>query len=269
MSSPESSAADAVEAVVELLRAAAKPLTFRLLKERAHLDEGVLRSALEMAAAEGRAFRWPDYRRAQYFWSQSAEQAARDAALEISSKLALSQTILAGQARKRVPGFSQKAMQPLVAGLVAEGQLQKVAALSGSSKLLIRPGDSAAYAATARTFIEQKFLKAGLDPAAFFGSSAPREAKPAPLPPANAPALLLNAVRSLQPSEGVPVTAQRLRQHLPGLSKSEFDAAALELRRNQQVFLTLHHDPNSLPPPESNLLIDGGEGNYYVSIAIR
>ncbi len=41
VSSPESLKADVVEAVVELLSAAAKPLTFRQLKERARLDEGV------------------------------------------------------------------------------------------------------------------------------------------------------------------------------------------------------------------------------------
>jgi len=280
MSSPENLQSDAVERVVELLSAAAKPLTFGNLKKDARMDEGALRNALEMATAQGRAFRWPDYRRRQYFWSQSAEQAARQAVLETSSRLALSQTALIGQARKRVPGLSPEAMRPIVVNLVAEGQLRKVGAFS-AGKLLVRPGETAAYSASARAFIEGKFRKAGLDPAAFFGSlpgslpdpvsaaPPPREDQPAPPAPANAAELLLGAVRSMQPSEGVPVTAQRLRHHLPALAKSEFDAAALELRRNRQVFLTLHHDPFSLPQPERDLLIDGGDGTYYVSIAIR
>jgi hypothetical protein len=275
MSSPENLKADAVERVVELLSAAAKPLTFGQLK-KSGLDEGALRNALEMATAQGRAFRWPDYRRRQYFWFQSAEHAARLAVLETSSRLALSQTALIEQARKRVPGFPQEAMRPIVVNLVAEGQLRKVGAFS-AGKLLVRPGDTAAYSASARAFIEGKFRKAGLDPAAFFGSlpdplsaaPPPREDQPAPPAPANAAELLLGAVRSMQPSEGVPVTAQRLRHRLPALAKSEFDAAALELRRNRQVFLTLHHDPFSLPQPERDLLIDGGDGTYYVSIAIR
>jgi len=269
VSSPESLKADVVEAVVELLSAAAKPLTFRQLKERARLDEGELRNTLETATAQGRAFRWPDYRRLQYFWSQSAEQAARDAVMEISSKLALSQTALIAQARKRVPGFSPKAMQPIVASLMAEGKLQKVAAFSSSGKLLMRPGDGAAYAASARAFIEQKFRKAGLDPSVFFASSPSRDGKAVPNASANAPGLLLSAVQSLQSSQGVPVTAQRLRQHLPGLSKSEFDAAALDLRVQQRVFLTLHSDPFKLPESERDPLIDGGDGTYYVSIALR
>jgi hypothetical protein len=313
MSSPENLKADAVERVVELLSAAAKPLTFGQLK-KSGLDEGALRSALETAAAQGRAFRWPDYRRRQYFWSQSAEHAARQAVLEASSRLALSQTALIEQARKRVPRFSQEAMRAIVVNLVAEGHLRKVGAFSAGT-LLIRPGETAAYSASARAFIEGKFRKAGLDPAAFLGSlpgplsapppgsvpgpqaaspppgcvPGPQSASPppgsvpgpqsaSPPPPvdkpaapasANAAELLLGGVRSMQPSEGVPVTAQRLRTRLPSLAKSEFDGAALELRRNQQVFLTLHHDPFSLPQPERDLLIDGGDGTYYVSIAIR
>ena len=253
--------------VAEVLSAAAKPLTFRQLKTRARLNEGEIRSVLELAVAQSKAFRWPDYRRSQYFWSKSAEDAARQAALEISSRMALSQTMLVEQARKRVPGFSQKAMQPIVTSLVAEGRLRKVAALSRGT-LLIGPEGTAAYAASARAFIEQKFRKAGLDPSAFFASLGSQDEK-ASTASANAPELLLGAARSLQPTEGVPVTAQRLRQHLSILGKSEFDAAALELRRRQQVFLALHHDPFSLPQPERDLLIDGGDGTYYVSIAIR
>jgi len=206
MSSPESLEADAVQHVVELLSAAAKPLTFVQLKNGARLTEAALRSALEIATAQGKAFRWPDYRRRQYFWSQSVEHAARQAVLEFSSKLACSQTTLIEQARKRVPGFSPKALQLIVASLVAVGHLQKVDAFT-TGKLLIRSGETAAYTASARAFIERKFRKAGLDPSAFFASLPPQEDKPAPMASPNAPELLLGAVRSLQPSERVPVTA--------------------------------------------------------------
>jgi hypothetical protein len=260
VSAPGNSQFETVKHVLSLLNSAQKPLTFRKLRESAGLNEESLKIALEAALAQGAAFRWPDYRRLQYFWSRSAEVAAREAALETSSKIALSATALAEQARKSVPGFSKKAMEPIVASLLSERRLQKVESFT-SGKLLIRPGDSAAYAASARAFVENKFRKSGLDPSALFS----------PSPPASANALepLLDAVRSLQPSEGVPVTAQRLRQHLPALSKLEFDKAALELRESQQVFLALHHDPFSLTHPERDLLIDGGEGTFYVSIAIR
>jgi hypothetical protein len=260
VSAPGNAHSEIVQHLGSLLRSAAKPLTFRKLKDTTGVNEEGLKSALEAAIAQGAAFRWPEYRKLQYFWSRSPEIAAREAALETASKMALSATALAEQARKSVPGFSRKAMDPIIAALVSERSLQKVDAFT-SGKLLIRPGETEAYAAGARAFVENKFRKSGLDPSALFGASTPESA--------NAAGPLLDAVRSLQPSEGVPVTAHRLRQHLAALGKFEFDRAALELRDSQQVFLALHHDPFSLPHTERDLLIDGGDGTYYVSIAIR
>ena len=69
--------------------------------------------------------------------------------------------------------------------------------------------------------------------------------------------------------KGVPVSTLRLRNYLPKLSKQEFDAAALELRRKEQVFLSQHADPYNLSEEDKNLLIDGQDGTYYVAIAIR
>ncbi len=81
--------------------------------------------------------------------------------------------------------------------------------------------------------------------------------------------LILEAVHSLEPVRGVPVSTLRLRNHLPNLTKREFDAAALELRKKQQVFLSQHADPYNLAQDDKNLLIDGQDGTYYVAIAIR
>jgi hypothetical protein len=65
------------------------------------------------------------------------------------------------------------------------------------------------------------------------------------------------------------VSTLRLRNHLPNIGKREFDTAALELRRKQEVFLNLHADPYNIPQSEKDLLIDGGDGTYYVAIALR
>jgi hypothetical protein len=258
----------AVERVADLLLKAEKPVTFRQLKLSARLEDRALEDALEAARLEGKGFRWPDYKRRQYFWSQSAEEAAERAVLETASTSALSRTKLIDRARKMVPGFAPTAMQQIIANLLSGRQLQQVPAFT-SGKLLIRSGELAAYAASARAFIEQKFRKAGFDPSMFLSSIPAAANPPAVETSGNVAALLLDAVRSLQPSEGAPVTAQRLRQRLPAVSKSEFDAAAFELRRKELVFLTLHHDPFGLAQPERDLLIDAGDGTYYVSIAIR
>jgi hypothetical protein len=60
-----------------------------------------------------------------------------------------------------------------------------------------------------------------------------------------------------------------LRNHLPQLSKNEFDAAALELRKKERVFLSQHVDPYNISQEDKDLLIDGQDGTYYVAIAIR
>ncbi len=259
MSPSENGVTDAVGRVADLLRSAAKPMTFGQLKTLTHWKQDTLRSALETAASQGLVFRWPDFRRRQSFWFRSPDDVAHEAILAIASDLALSRTSLIAQARKRVPGFAPQALARIVAGLLSDQQLQEVPAFT-AGKLVIRSGAVAAYAATARTFIEQRFRKAGLDPAQF---SMPQPSQ------GDSAELILEAVRSLEPVTGVPVSAQRLRSRLPALRKSAFDAAAIELRKRQQVFLSLHHDPHNLSAQERDLLIDGGDGTYYVAIAIR
>jgi hypothetical protein len=276
MSSSEIAPVDAIRRIVALLETAPKPLTFVKLKREVRLEDAELRSALEAAASQGVVFRWPDYRRSQYFWSRSPDNAAQQAVLAITTGEALSQTKLVERASKRIPGFSRQAMQRIVMNLIAGHELQQVPAFT-TGKLLVRSGSSAAYAASARKFIEEKFRKAGLDPnqllmpprdtPAFERSGD--ETAPYGRGSATAADQILEAMRSLEPVAGVPVSAQRLRNHLPELNKRDLDAAALELRNEQRVFLSPHDSPHRLPQQERDILIDGGDGSYYVAIAIR
>jgi hypothetical protein len=275
MSSSETAPVDAIRRVIALLETAPKPLTFRKLKQAVGLGDAELKSALDAAASQGAVFRWPDYRRSQYFWSQSPDNAAQQAVLAIAIDEALSQTKVVERACKRIPGFSREAMQRIVMNLIVGHELQQVPAFT-TGKLLVRSGNSAAYVASARKFIEEKFRKAGFNPnpllmphrdtPAFEGSRD--ETAPYGRGSATA-AQILEAIRALEPVVGVPVSAQRLRDHLRGLNKRDFDAAALELRNQQRVFLSQHDSPHSLPQQERDLLIDGGDGTYYVAVAIR
>ena len=268
MSSSEIVQTDAVERVVELLKAAAQPLTFAQMKKAAHLDEAALKSALEAAGSRGDVFRWPDYRRQQCFWFRSPDAVAQEAILAVASQLALSRPKLVSQGRKRVRGFSAQSMDRIVANLLLEKQLQTAPAF-GAGKVLIKSGAVDAYAASARAFIEDKFRKAGFDPASWLASRPSGSERIAPAPSVDAARLILDAIQTLEPLTGVPVSVQRLRNRLPDLSKSGFDAAALELRKRQQVFLSLDHDPHNLSQQERDVLIDGRDGTYYVAIAIR
>ncbi|HTS29379.1 MAG TPA: hypothetical protein VMH81_26095 [Bryobacteraceae bacterium] len=268
----EASPAEAVERITGVLKSAVKPLTFGQLKKATRLADSELKSALEAAMTQGAAFRWPDYRKTQYFWRQSADDAARQAVLAIASEEALSSAVLIARACKQVPGFSRNAMQRTVAALISGNELQRVPGLRAGT-LMVRPGDSAAYAAAARKYLAERFRRAGFDPAGLtvplpVGDSK-QAVEVAAEVPADAASRILETIQSLEPDPGVPVSTQRLRNHLPGLSKAAFDSAALELRNTEKVFLSLHHDPHNLPQNERDLLIDGGDGTFYVAISLR
>jgi hypothetical protein len=159
-------------------------------------------------------------------------------------------------------------MQRVVESLLRGRELQQVAAFT-SGKLLMRSGSRIGYATAARKFISEKLRKTGFDPAEFLLPASSQDAPRAPAIPVSASAQILEAIRAIEPNVGVPVTTQKLRSHLRVLSKGEFDTAALRLRDSEQVFVSLHHDPHNLPRHERDLLIDGGDGTFYVDIAIR
>jgi len=259
---------DLRERILAVVRDAKKPITFKGLARLVKAKDEPLRGELELAVGAGQIHRWPDYRRSQYFWHLSPEQQAREALLTAAATHALSKTRLSQAAAKSLPGFTAKRAETLVSALVAEKQLRAVPAFTSNSKLLVRADGHEAYFNAARSFLEKKIRLAGFDPAAFFTENlSPHDT----LTDArvDAAALILEAVRSLEPVRGVPVSTLRLRNHLPNLTKTEFDAAALELRKRQEVFLSLHADPYNLSQEDKNLLIDGQDGTYYVAIAIR
>lgn len=267
MSIPEAAPGDDIQRAKTLLMSAAKPLSFSQLKKSLRLSDPELKTLLEAAVAQSAVFRWPDYRKSQYFWSKPADISAQEVIMVLASAEALSRTTLISRSCRQVKGFSQQGMDRIVKNLIASGELQTVPAFT-SGKLLIRAGIAAPYVAAARKFIEEKFRKASLSPAELF-SSAPTVSAATQETSSDLPRRILDLLRSIEPIIGVPVTTQRLRQKLPEITKQDFDSAALELRKLHEVSLSLHHDPHNLSEVERDILIDGQDGAYYVAIAIR
>ena len=259
MSAPAIPQSDLGELVIAAVRVSSKPVAFKALTKSLKIKEEPLRAALESLVDAGQVYHWPEVRRSQYFWHVPPEEVAREAILTVAASRALSKADLSKAAVKKLPGFPVKRVENVVAELVAEKQLQAVRGFSGISKLLIPPGGAEAYFNAGRSFLEKKIRAAGFDPAGFFVEQAAPHAVGAKL----------DAVRSLEPVKGVPVSTLRLRNQLPNLSKKEFDTAALELRKKQQVFLSQHVDPYNISQEDKELLIDGQDGTYYVAIAIR
>ncbi|HWF46360.1 MAG TPA: hypothetical protein VG168_05100 [Bryobacteraceae bacterium] len=269
MSAPAIPQSELRERILTKVRESKKPVTFKdLLKSVKAKNEEPFRAELESAISEKSIYRWPDRGRSQYFWHVSPEERAREAILEAAASQALSKPDLSKAAAKKLPGFPQKRMDNEVSALLSDKQLQQVPAFASNTKLLVRTGDGQAYFNAARAFVATKIEKAGFDPTTFLTGNASPQSKAA-LPEPDAVARILEAILALEPQPGVPVSTLRLRNHLRDLSKQEFDMAALELRKKQEVFLSQHADPNNISQEEKDLLIDGQDGTYYVAIAIR
>lgn len=271
MSAPAIPQDDLRERVIAAVHDASKPVTIRnlatILKVK-KASQPTLQAAVEAAAGAGLVYRWPERGRSQYFWHVAPEQAAREAVLACAATQALSKLALSRLAAKKLPGFPAKRVENIISALLADNQFQALPGFAGRTKLLLRPGDQKAYFNAARLFVEEKIRAAGFDPGDFLTENSLLGDKLTHTQ-VDAAALILDTVRSLEPVKGVPVSTLRLRTHLSHLSKQEFDAAALELRKKQQVFLSQHVDPYNISQEEKDLLIDGQDGTYYVAIAIR
>jgi len=270
MSATDNAPGDLSERIIACVRAAEKPIAFGKLLKAANATkaEAEFLDALTSATNGGQVHRWPDYRKVHYFWHASADEKAREAVLAVAAVQALSKTGLSKAAVKQVQGFPHKSMDLMISAIIAEKHLKAVPAFASNSKLFVLPNDSQAYFNAGRSFIEAKIRKADFDPAAFFIGNSSAHDKLAVVPEAAAD-LILEAVRKLEPVPGVPVPTLRLRNYLPNIAKSEFDAGALELRRRQEVFLSLHADHYNISETEKDFLIDGGDGTYYVGVALR
>lgn len=144
-------------------------------------------------------------------------------------------------------------------------------------------GAPASDVGQARAAFELQKAKLAAKPGALDAAQALKDQLDAPLsdvdelgnptsraaPLSNNAAAMLKAVNDLEPVKGVPVGTDRLRAALR-LSKPDFDAAALELRRAQKAFLSLHADPNNLlPADQTSLIKDAANGTYHVGVAAR
>lgn len=76
---------------------------------------------------------------------------------------------------------------------------------------------------------------------------------------------MLEAMRILEPQWSAPVSMKELRASLPGVAHAEFDRAALVLRNERKVFLSLHDFPQGESEEGRRSLVREGD-QYYVAI---
>jgi Recombinase len=79
---------------------------------------------------------------------------------------------------------------------------------------------------------------------------------------------MLEEMRKLEPGWTAPVSIRELREAMTGVDAAEFDRAALELWREQRVYLSQHDFPQGERPETVKCMVRHGD-RYFVAITAR
>lgn len=230
------------------------------------LDETPAQRQLQQMLAEGVVKAWPG--RKPVYWRLSPDETVPEALLEALEGRALSRAEWLRRARAKLRGVSPERWQQAAAGLVAGGRVfQYTLRIDGKKvEACARAGQRAAFLELYRPMLERlkeewRRLGAGDEQIARFlgGGGAP------------AAELLFEELKRLERDSPPPNPAAALRERpaLRGLTKEEFDRAALELFRQGRIYMARHDHALRLPEEERRRLVADGEGNYYVSVTAR
>jgi hypothetical protein len=188
---------------------------------------------------------------------------------EIASERPLSKVALVQEAGKRLAYLPKTAVARAVDTLQKSSQLR----VKGKGKAAVwfaRPSDPERFI---RYVVEEAVDRATsewrelLEPMGVtFGRVAAPEPVQGPITE-----ILMSALREMEPQRGLPVAIQKLRRHrmLQSVGKQDFDRAAAELVALGKAFPFHHTAALTLAAEERELLVDDGNGNYYVGLAWR
>jgi len=217
------------------------PVTFAKLKKAfAGKKSGVSEEALREALAGEGIFAWSKPKNS--YWHIDPEAQAEDELLAACRKKAMLPANVKGASKKKT-----------LERMVAAGRIVLYPAVEGKKKVLVAAASGHdAYWAYVRETVAEKLKKAGI-------AEDGLEEK------------IWEILPKLEPEKDVPVSVARVRRSL-GLSeadKKRFDEAALHLREQRKIYLSLHDHPLGLSAEERDMLIDGRDGRYYVAITRR
>jgi len=230
------------------------------------------------------------------YWLPKLEEQASERILEPLRESPLTQTDLKNKLPSLLLGWPASKREEMLARLIKEKRVYRVASLAGNAKLLslraeLTPRD---YVWLALQLAVVKLKPKGLNSEQVYAlaqellqpvSTAPPESAPltstlAPsnlavsnLVTSNPEQLILERMTSIEPAAatGALVSLSELRQSLlaevPG--KAGFDQAVLELAGQGQVALHRHDYVSSLSEAECDALVSDERGNYFVGIALR
>lgn len=272
--SEQPSLTQAVQAIRGLLEDEPAPRSLKQiqkeLRRKHRWTEAQTVEAMREAIASGAAHSWPQYQNSPRYWHCNAERFLRDRMLEIAAETALTKKDLVSKAA-RVAHHSRAQAELMHKALVTEGELKRRRSLVGRSTLSYRSGAPQALLAALVQALREKLPRFGFNESdlvrVLSAGSEPGETPAARI--ADLPKQILERLRQLQTEPATPVTVHRLRAAFPGVSKTDFDKAALALAEQRCVYLTTHDHGWALPESEREHLVYGGDRNLYVAITLR
>lgn len=237
-------------------------------------------------------------KRATVYWVPELEDRAGDRILETLRDTPLTQTELKNKFRSLLPGWPQTKREEMLARLIREKRVYRVAPLTGKARLLsaraeLTPQD---YVRLALQLAAGKLKSRGFTAEEVFALArelsqpvpiAAEPVAPAPVVSPLAPSplaesnlvtpvleeVVLEQMNRIKPdaANGALVSIAELRRALAGEmpDKSAFDEAILRLAEAGRVALHHHDYPGSLSQEERDALVLDERGNYYIGIALR
>jgi hypothetical protein len=221
--------------------------------------------------------------RSTVYWLPNLEEQAGARVLEALNDVPLTQTELKNKLRSLLVGWPPPKRDEIIALLIKEKRVYKVAPLTGKAKLL-----SARAEPTPQDYIKLslRLAVAKLKPMGFTAEQVfaaaqkllqqepTAEKPPAQSPPKRdfgKPDLERMIQLKLAAANGALVSLSDLRRSLATEipDKATFDRAVLRLAESERVALHHHDYPGGLSQEEREALVVDDCGNFYVGIALR
>ncbi|MEJ5368560.1 MAG: hypothetical protein WHT08_09590 [Bryobacteraceae bacterium] len=252
--------------VLEAVRSAPGPVPEKKLLAGAWpkaLDAAPLRERLQEMQRTGRLKLWPG--RTAAWWHLGPEEALGTVLLETLGQRAMPRAQWLREAKARLKGPGAAEWQRACEELIAAGRVLAHATKIDGKRVeaCVRAERRAALLEIYRPVIErlkEEWRRLGIrdeDVARFLTGGGEPGAE-----------LLLEELQQLERESPPPnpVSLLRRRAALQGMSKQQFDHAALELMRQGLVYMAPHDHPMRLSEEERHALVTDGAGRYYVSI---
>lgn len=264
-----------VPAALEVLQRSTQPLSIDQLRRQLN---GPFRVApkqkpelLARLQADDRIHCWPGTSKSPRFWHRDPREVAATAAVEIASQSSLDAAALVRALTKAAHRYPRTEAAALVAQLITERRLYEDPPWGRKRKISTTAPDPERYRPQLEkelTPILEKYAALGITPQAVVDRMCSQTSR---RPHVSVAALIGEALSRIEPRKGLVVAVSKIRHapELEGVSKPDFDAAAMQLFSERRVFLHHHTAPHTLTAAERDDLIADERGNFYVGIAWR